>query len=118
MKECGENPRSFFFWKEKRRILDKCRKLSYNFLAWMEEKAVRMMEFKMERHGLLEVGQEVEVTESALPTSYYYTIIPAVAMSKNYGPHERLKARTGIVREINVTDRGYYTMVEFDEEEV
>ena len=73
------------------------------------------MEFKMERQGLLEIGQEVEVTESALPTSYYYTISPAVAMSKNYAPHERMKARKGIVKEINVTERGYYTIVEFEE---
>lgn len=75
------------------------------------------MEFKMERQGLLEIGQEVEVTESALPTSYYYTIFPAVAMSKNYAPHERMKARKGIVKEINITDRGYYTIVEFEEME-
>lgn len=73
------------------------------------------MEFKMERQGLLEIGQMVEVTESALPTSYYYTIVPAVAMSKNYAPHERMKARSGIVKEINVTDRGFYTIVEFEE---
>lgn len=78
---------------------------------------MRTMEFKMERHGLLEVDQEVTVTESALPTSYYYTIVPAIAMSKNYQAYERLKSTKGTVKEINQTSRGYYTIVEFDEEE-
>ena len=77
---------------------------------------MRSMEFKMERQGLLAVGQEVEVIESALPTSYYYTISPAIAMSKNYQGHERLKAAKGIVKEINTTERGFYTIVEFEEE--
>lgn len=78
---------------------------------------MRMMEFKMERQGLVEVGEEVDVTESALPTSYYYTIQPMVAMSKNYQGYERLKSTKGIIREIRETDRGYYAVVEFDEEE-
>lgn len=72
----------------------------------------------MERQGLLEIGQKVSVTESALPTSYYYTIVPAVAMSKNYPAYERLKSREGVVKEINQTSRGFYTLVEFDEEEL
>ena len=71
----------------------------------------------MERQGLLEIGQQVTVTESALPTSYYYTIVPAIAMSKNYAAYERLQSETGIVREINQTPRGFYTTVEFDEED-
>lgn len=82
-----------------------------------EVKMMRTMEFKMERQGLLEVGQEVDVTESPLPTSYYYTIQPMVAMSKNYQGYERLKSRKGLVKEIRETDRGYYAVVEFDEEE-
>ena len=78
---------------------------------------MRFMEFKMERKGLLVEGQEVQVTESALPTSYYYTITPAVAMSKNYQAYERLKSRTGIVREVKETPRGFYTVVAIDEDE-
>ena len=79
---------------------------------------MRNMEFKMERQGLLTVGQEVDVTESALPTSYYYTIQPMIAMSKNYPGYERLQSRKGIVKDIKETDRGYYTVVEFDEEDI
>ena len=66
---------------------------------------MRQMEFKMERQGLLEEGQEVNVTESALPTSYYYTITPAVAMSRNYQAYERLQSRKGIVKEVKETPR-------------
>lgn len=79
---------------------------------------MRNMEFKMERQGLLTVGQEVDVTESALPTSYYYTIQPMIAMSKNYPGYERLQSRKGIVKDIKETDRGYYTVVEFDEQDI
>ena len=79
---------------------------------------MRKMEFKMERQGLLNVGQEVTVTESQLPTSYYYTIVPAVAMSKNYPAYQRLKSRTGKVLEIEENPRGYYALVEFDEDPI
>ena len=68
---------------------------------------MRLMEFKMERTGLLTVGQEVTVTESQLPTSFYYTIVPAIAMSKNYPAYQRLKSRTGIVKEIETKPRGF-----------
>ena len=91
---------------------------SYRKLSGQESDIVRSMEFKMERQGLLQVGQEVTVTESPLPTSYYYTIQPMIAMSKNYLGYERLKSRKGIVKDIRETDRGYYTDVEFDEEDI
>lgn len=74
------------------------------------------MEFKMERNNLVEVGQEVEVTEGILPNSYYYTIEPAVAMSANYPVFERLKSKRGVVKEIKETPQGYYVVAEFDEE--
>ncbi len=49
--------------------------------------AERDMDFRMERPGLVEVGQHVTMTESILKTlsgtMYYYTINDAVAMSNN-----------------------------------
>jgi len=76
---------------------------------------MREMEFKMERHGLLEKGQEVTVTEGVLPSNYYYVIDPSLAMSGNYPFREQLKSRKGIVKEITENPRGYYVTVEFDE---
>ncbi|MCB7306129.1 hypothetical protein NE683_14010 [Bariatricus massiliensis] len=76
---------------------------------------MRTMEFKMERNGLIEVGDKAVVTEGVLPNSYYYTIEPAVAMSGNYRTSERLKSKEGIVKEIKETSKGFYIIAEFDE---
>lgn len=76
---------------------------------------MREIEFKMERPGLVELGQTVEITEGKLPTSYYYTLEPAVAMSANYKTTERLKSRTGVVTDIKETQRGYFVTCQFDE---
>ena len=70
---------------------------------------------KMERPGLVTVGQEVEVSESVTPVNVNYMIEPAVAMSGLFKFTERLKSRKGIVKEIVENERGYYVTVEFDE---
>lgn len=79
---------------------------------------MRFMEFKMERENLVKEGDEVSITEGVLPSAYYYVINPAVAMSGNYVFRERLKSNHGIVREIKHNDKGYYVVVEFDEEDI
>lgn len=77
---------------------------------------MREMEFKMERRGLLNEGQAVTVTEGILPTSYYYTIDPSLAMSANYEFRQRLKSKEGIVRNIEERPGGFYVIVEFPED--
>ena len=79
---------------------------------------MRRMEFKMERPGLVEEGQMVTVTEGLLPSNYYYTIDPSLAMSGNIPFRERLKSRGGQVVSVIENERGFYVTVEFDEDEI
>lgn len=79
---------------------------------------LRRMEFKMERQGLLEIGQKITVTEGLLPSNYYYVIDPALAMSANIPFRYRLKSREGVVADIIENPRGFYVTAEFDEPEV
>ena len=76
---------------------------------------IRSMEFKMERPGLLEEGHHVTVTEGVLPSNYYYTIDPSLAMSGNFPFRERMLAREGIVTKIVQNERGYYVTADFQE---
>ena len=76
---------------------------------------MRTMLFKMERPGLLEEGQHVTVTEGVLPSNYYYTIDPSLAMSGNFPFRERMLAREGIVTKIVQNERGYYVTADFQE---
>ena len=73
------------------------------------------MEFNMERPGHLKEGDHVTVTEGVLPSNYYYTIDPALAMSGNYPFRERMLAREGDVVSVVENPRGFYVTVEFDE---
>lgn len=79
---------------------------------------MRRIEFKMEREGLLEIGDKITVTEGLLPSNYYYTIDPSLAMSPNVPFRNRLKSKEGIVVDIIQNARGFYVTAEFDEPEV
>ena len=76
---------------------------------------MREIVFKMERPGLVEVGQTVDVSESVTPVNVNYMIEPAVTMSGLFKFTERLKSRKGVVKDIVENERGYYVTVEFDE---
>lgn len=76
---------------------------------------MREVKFKMERQGLVEENDEVTIIERPSSMNYSYIIEPAIAMSGCFPVNERIKSRTGVVKEIQNTDRGYYVMVEFDE---
>ena len=79
---------------------------------------MREMEFKMEREGLLKKGHHVTIVEGVLPSNYYYTIHPSLAMSGNYPFSQRLISREGDVTAVEENERGYYVKVVFPEEQV
>ena len=76
---------------------------------------MRSMIFKMERPGLLKEGDHISVTEGVLPSNYYYTIDPSLAMSGNIALRDRMTAREGVVTKIESNPRGYYVTAEFDD---
>lgn len=76
---------------------------------------MRVIEFKMERPGLLTVGQKITVTEGVLPSNYYYTIDPSLAMSGNVPFRERMLAREGVVLDIEEKERGFYVTAQFED---
>lgn len=78
---------------------------------------VREMEFKMERQGLVNIGDVVDVTERE-GFNYSYIIEPAVAMSGCYKSRDRLKSKQGVIKDIKENSRGFYVIAEFDEPEI
>jgi len=71
--------------------------------------------FKMERKGLVTEGQEVKVTERVNGSLYSYLVEPSVAMSGIYRSNQRIQSKTGTVKEIRETERGFYLVVGFEE---
>ena len=76
---------------------------------------MRQEKFKMERQGLIEIGDEIEISEYQSFMNYSYIIEPAVAMSGCYPNAQRIKARKVIVRNIEHTPRGVIVTAEFEE---
>lgn len=73
----------------------------------------------MERPGLLNVGDEVEVDVSQLQTLqgvvYYYTIKPALAMSNNIPARNKLNVLKGKVVDIKATESASFVYAEFED---
>ena len=83
-----------------------------------KEKGINMRElkFKMERQGLVKIGDVVELREEQLPSmDYYYVIKPAVAMSGNLKSSERLSGLSGTVKDIEENAKGFYIVLEIEE---
>ena len=78
---------------------------------------IRKMEFRMERAGLIQVGDHVELKEDTASTMavvmYYYTIKDAVAMSNN--TKDRLKNTEGIVSAVDARESYWTVTVDIEE---
>ena len=74
---------------------------------------MRQEKFKMERQGLIHIGDEVEISEFQSYMNYSYIIEPAVAMSGCYKNSERIKSTHGIIKNIEHTPRGFIVTAEF-----
>ena len=77
---------------------------------------MRTVEFKMERPGLVSKGDTVTIIEREGTSGYSYIIEPAVAMSGCFAARDRIHSTTGIIKEILENSRGFYVIVNFDED--
>ena len=77
----------------------------------------REMEFRMERAGLIQVGDQVRLKEDAANTMadvmYYYTIRDAIAMSNN--TKKKLNRLEGVVTKIEASESYWTVTVKIDE---
>jgi hypothetical protein len=78
---------------------------------------IRKMEFRMERAGLIQVGDHVRLKEDSSSTMagimFYYSIRDAVAMSNN--TKKRLKTLEGVVSAIDAKESYWTVTVDIDE---
>lgn len=77
----------------------------------------REMEFRMERDGLIQAGDHVELKEDTANTMagimYYYTIKDAIAMSNN--TKKKLYRLDGTVKSIEASESYWTVTVEIEE---
>ena len=77
----------------------------------------REMVFRMERDGLIQVGDHVKLKEDTANTMagvmYYYTIRDAIAMSNN--TKKRLSRLDGTVKSIEASESYWTVTVEIEE---
>lgn len=77
----------------------------------------REMEFRMERAGLIQVGDQVRLKEDTANTMagvmYYYTIRDAIAMSNN--TKEKLNRLGGVVTKIKASESYWTVTVKMEE---
>ena len=77
---------------------------------------MREEKFKMERQGLIQVGDKVKISEFLSATNYSYIIEPAVAMSGCYPNSQRIKAKGGTIVSVEKAPlSGYVVIAEFEE---
>jgi len=62
------------------------------------------------------VDYVVKIIEREGTSSYSYIIDPAVAMSGCFAARDRIKSEYGIVKDVRENARGFYVVVDFDED--
>ena len=74
---------------------------------------MRQEKFKMERQGLIEIGDEVEITEYQSFMNYSYIIEPAVAMSGCYPNARRIKSmpKPSLCNFLQLWFLSYFTLI-------
>ena len=89
-------------------------KLQYFAESQDRKGKMRTEAFTMERN-VLEIGQEVEITEGRLPRAYYYTAEPAAAMSGNIPLTNRIVSKKGTVTRKTLEGSTFTVEITFDE---